>query len=150
MSIVRSAATLRNLREQPMWKLLAAAHAPVIAALLDRLLLQDEKVHSASTLEERLTLDIEALRAQGYELPDAAWSLQLGPGAIQGRGTSGPRLRKSQASQRPDGASDKPRSTPAFITPMKLERGRCQWLGRKWAPVLQPNATQATGPDAAV
>lgn len=32
MSIVRSAATLRNLREQPMWKLLAAARAPVIVA----------------------------------------------------------------------------------------------------------------------
>jgi len=72
MSILRSAATLRNLREQSMWKLLAADRAPVIAALLDNLLLQDEKVLSASTFEERLTRDMEALRAQGYELPYAA------------------------------------------------------------------------------
>jgi len=72
MSILSSAATLRNLREQPMWKLLAADRAPVIAALLDNLLLQDEKVLSASTLEERLTRDIEALRAQSYELPYSA------------------------------------------------------------------------------
>ena len=72
MSILRSAATLRNLREQPMWKLLAADRAPVIAALLDNLLLQDDKVLSASTLEERLTRDMDALRAQGYELPYAA------------------------------------------------------------------------------
>lgn len=34
MSIVRSAATLRSIREQLMWKLLAADRAPVIAALL--------------------------------------------------------------------------------------------------------------------
>ena len=67
MSIARSAATLRNLREQPMWKLLAADRAPVIAALLDNLLLQEDKVLSAFTLEERLTRDLEALRAQGYE-----------------------------------------------------------------------------------
>jgi len=72
MSIARSAATLRNLREQPMWKLLAADRAPVIAALLDNLLLQEDKVLSAFTLEERLTRDLEALRAQGYELPYAA------------------------------------------------------------------------------
>lgn len=72
MSIVRSAATLRSFREQPMWKLLAADRAPVIAALLDNVLLQEEKVLSASTLEERLTRDIETLRAHGYELPNAA------------------------------------------------------------------------------
>lgn len=69
MSIVRSAATLRNLREQPMWKLLAADRAPVIAALLDNLLLREEKVLFASTLEDRLTRDTEARCAQGYGLP---------------------------------------------------------------------------------
>ena len=74
MSIVRSAATLRNLREQPMWKLLAADRAPVIAALLDNLLLQEEKVLFASTLEDRLTRDTEAQRAQGYG-PLGAWVL---------------------------------------------------------------------------
>lgn len=72
MRLVRSAATLRSLRERPMWKLLAADRAPIIAALLDNLLLQDEKVLSASTFEERLTRDIEVLRAQGYELPFSA------------------------------------------------------------------------------
>ena len=60
-------------------ELLAADRALVIAALLDNLLLQEEKVLSASTLEERLTRDIEALRAQGYELPFAAtaWEVVL-------------------------------------------------------------------------
>ncbi|MDQ0005867.1 hypothetical protein J2W28_005036 [Variovorax boronicumulans] len=55
-----------------MWKLLRADRGPVIAALLENLLLRDEKVLFASSLEERLTRDIETLRAQGYDLPFAA------------------------------------------------------------------------------
>lgn len=95
MSILRSAAMLRNLREQPMWKLLAAIRGPVIAALLGNVLLQEEKVLPASTLEERLTRDLEALQTQGYEVPpsaatfvreciDLGWlSRRLAPGASE-------------------------------------------------------------------
>jgi len=72
MSIVRSAATLRNLREQPMWRLLAADRAPVIAALLNNLLLEHDKILPSSVLEERLTRDLETLRANEHDLPYGA------------------------------------------------------------------------------
>lgn len=72
MSIVRKAATLRNLREQPMWKLLAADRAPAIAALLDTLLLEQDKVLLSSVMEERLTRDLETLRANGHDFPFGA------------------------------------------------------------------------------
>lgn len=72
MSIVRVAATLRTAREQSMWKLLTADRAPVLVALMDNLLMQQEKVLSASVLEERLTRDLELLRGQGHDLPNAA------------------------------------------------------------------------------
>src|SRR5258708_27837063 len=65
-------AALRALRIQSLWRLLAADKAPAILALLQTLLLDNEKVLSSSVLKERLTREIEQLRASGEELPQSA------------------------------------------------------------------------------
>ncbi|MFZ4287721.1 DUF3375 domain-containing protein [Variovorax sp. HJSM1_2] len=69
MKALRGAAALRNLREQPLWRLLAANKGPVVIALLQSLFVESEQTLPSSVLHERLTRDIEALRAVGEELP---------------------------------------------------------------------------------
>lgn len=66
------AAALQRLREQPVWKLLAATNAPAIAALLQSLLLEGERQLPASLLHERLARELELLRERGHELPRTA------------------------------------------------------------------------------
>ena len=65
-------ATWQRLRQQPTWKLLAADNAPLTAALLQALLLDNERQLPASLLHERLARELEELRAHGYELPRTA------------------------------------------------------------------------------
>ena len=65
-------ATWQRLRQQPVWKLLAADNAPSIAALLQGLLLDAERKLPASLLHERLARELEELRGHGHELPRAA------------------------------------------------------------------------------
>ncbi len=65
-------AAWQRLREQPTWKLLAATHAPVVAALLQALLLDDERQLPASLLHERLERQLEDLRDRGIEVPRPA------------------------------------------------------------------------------
>jgi len=72
MSAIRGAAALRNLRERPLWRLLAAVKAPTVLALLQTLLLEGDKVLASSVLRERLTRELEQLRARGEELPQTA------------------------------------------------------------------------------
>src|SRR6267143_7232050 len=72
LKTLRTAAALRSLRAQSLWRLLAADKAPAILALLQTLLLDNEKVLSSSVLKERLTREIEQLRASGEELPQTA------------------------------------------------------------------------------
>lgn len=69
MKALRGAAALRNLREQPLWRLLAADKGPVVIALLQSLFVESEQTLPSSVLHERLTRDIEALRAVGEALP---------------------------------------------------------------------------------
>lgn len=71
MKALRSAAALRNLREQPLWRLLAANKGPVVIALLQSLFVESEQTLPSSVLHERLTRHIEALRAVGEELPQS-------------------------------------------------------------------------------
>lgn len=71
MKALRAAAALRNLREQPLWHLLAATKAPVVIALLQSLFMDAEKALPSSVLHERLARDIDALRATGEDLPQA-------------------------------------------------------------------------------
>jgi len=61
--------TLRTLRERPLWRLLAADKAPAVLALLQSLLLKQEKTLPGSVLAERLTHEIDLLRAAGVDLP---------------------------------------------------------------------------------
>jgi hypothetical protein len=69
MKAVRGTAALRNLREQPLWRLLAAIKGPVVIALLQSLFMDAEKELSSSVLHERVSKDLDALRAVGEELP---------------------------------------------------------------------------------
>ncbi|WP_102662723.1 DUF3375 domain-containing protein [Herbaspirillum sp. BH-1] len=69
MKALRGAAAFRNLREQPLWRLLAATKGPVVIALLQSLFMDAEKELPSSVLHERLTRDLDALRAVGEELP---------------------------------------------------------------------------------
>ncbi|MFC4728434.1 DUF3375 domain-containing protein [Coralloluteibacterium thermophilus] len=60
-------ATYRRLREQPLWRLLAADHAPEILGLLQSLLFEGERRLPASALHERLQHELDALA--GADLP---------------------------------------------------------------------------------
>lgn len=71
MKALRGAAALRNLREQPLWKLLAATKAPVVIALLQSLFMEAGKALPSSVLLERLARDVDALRSTGEDLPQA-------------------------------------------------------------------------------
>lgn len=72
MKAIRSVASLRDLREQPLWKLLAADKAPEVVAMLRSLLYDGDKAVVSSVLHERLGRELEELRAQGENLPQAA------------------------------------------------------------------------------
>ena len=72
MKSLRTVAALRNLRSQALWRLLAADKSPLILAILQTLLLDNEKTLSSSVLKERLIREIEQLRASGEELPRTA------------------------------------------------------------------------------
>jgi hypothetical protein len=52
-----------------MWELLAAHTGPAIAGILKTLLLDDERLVDSSVLHERLGRELEALRADGEDLP---------------------------------------------------------------------------------
>ena len=69
MSSVKTIAQLRQLREQPLWKLVAAHNAPVIIGVLQTLLLTDTRTLSASVLNERLAQELKQLRQAGEDLP---------------------------------------------------------------------------------
>lgn len=64
--------TWQRLRQQPTWKLLAADNAPLIAALLQALLLDAERQLPSSLLHERLARELEDLRAHGLDVPRTA------------------------------------------------------------------------------
>ncbi len=72
MNNTHSLAALRLLREQPLWQLLAAQKAPAVATMLRALLVEGEKVLTGSVLHERLTRELELLRAAGEDLPQSA------------------------------------------------------------------------------
>lgn len=72
MKLIQTAAALHNLREQPLWQLLAADKAPVTVALLQHLLLDGDKSLVGSVLHERLARAMESLRATGEDLPQTA------------------------------------------------------------------------------
>lgn len=70
MKTVRAAAALHHLREQPLWRLLAAAKAPETVALLQNLLLSNDRIIPGSVLQERLARELDQLKAVGADLPE--------------------------------------------------------------------------------
>ena len=66
------AATYGRLREQPLWKLLAADHGLIVIGLLQTHLYDNERSIPASIFHERIARDLEDLRAEGENLPQTA------------------------------------------------------------------------------
>jgi hypothetical protein len=69
MDLLATTAELRQLREQPQWRLLAADKAPIVLALLKLRFEGGERRVAASLLHERVGQDLQALRAAGEDLP---------------------------------------------------------------------------------
>jgi uncharacterized protein DUF3375 len=67
-------ATNYKLRQQPIWRLLAADKAPAFIGLLHTHLLEADKSLPASVLYERIGRDIEILRTRGEDLPQTPQS----------------------------------------------------------------------------
>ncbi len=72
MKADKAVVTYRRLREQPLWKLLAADNGPTILGLLQTHLLDSDRSLSASILHERIGRDLEDLRVRGEGLPQTA------------------------------------------------------------------------------
>lgn len=72
MKAIKTIATYRRLRTEPLWRLLAADNGPVILGLLQAHMLEGERQVPASLLYDRLNRDLEILRAHGEELPQSA------------------------------------------------------------------------------
>lgn len=72
MSVERLAATNGRLREGRLWRLLAIHHAPLVLAVLESVFTEDEAVLTVSVVTERVTRDLEALRAQGNGMEQTA------------------------------------------------------------------------------
>jgi Protein of unknown function (DUF3375) len=80
---VRLAGSYLALREGRVWKLLAADHGPLVMAVLQSLFDQEDKTLAVSVAVERVTRDLDLLRAQGHEMPQTA-QLYLGDWLSQG------------------------------------------------------------------
>jgi hypothetical protein len=72
MSSVKSIAQLRQLREQPLWKLLASHNAPVVVGVLQALLMSDDKALPASALHERVNQELKLLKQAGEDMAQTA------------------------------------------------------------------------------
>ena len=72
MNAARISASLRVLREQPQWQLLAAIKAAPILALLRTVLFEGDSMLPGSVLQERVTRELDALRESGEDLPQGA------------------------------------------------------------------------------
>lgn len=67
-----SLATNRRLRQQPLWRLLAAPSGPVTLALLQTHLYDAERSLPASIFHERIARELEHLRSLGEDWPQTA------------------------------------------------------------------------------
>ena len=72
MKPLQYASTLDRLRNEPSWRLLSANLAAEILALLQHLLYDGDRVLPGSVLTERLTTELQMLRAQGREMSGTA------------------------------------------------------------------------------
>jgi len=72
MKADKSIATYRRLRDQSLWRLLAAHNGPLILALLQTHLFEGERSLPASIFHERMARDLDELRASGEDVPQTA------------------------------------------------------------------------------
>lgn len=68
----KNIAAYRRMRNQPLWRLLASGNGPTVIGLLQSHLYEKERSLPASILFERLTRDLEELRAKGDDFPQPA------------------------------------------------------------------------------
>jgi len=78
MKFEKSLATYRQLRTQPLWRLLAAGTGPTVIALLQAHLYDNERSLPASVLHERIERDLEELRNRGEDWPQTAQAYVAG------------------------------------------------------------------------
>jgi len=71
VSSIKTIAQLRQLREQPLWKLLASDKAPMVLGVLQDLLLGEEKVVPASVLLEKLQQELQQIKGAGEDMPQS-------------------------------------------------------------------------------
>jgi Protein of unknown function (DUF3375) len=71
VSAIKRIAQLRQLREQPLWKLLASDKAPLVLGVLQGLLLGEEKVVPASVLLEKLNQELQQLKGAAEDMPQS-------------------------------------------------------------------------------
>jgi len=69
MKVDKNTATYRRMRTQSLWRLLAAGNGPTVIGLLQSHLYEKEHNLPALILFERLTRDLEELRARGGDFP---------------------------------------------------------------------------------
>src|SRR5262245_15137617 len=69
MNPLRAVTALRELRGKPLWRLLAADKSVLTIALLQQVLLTNEKVLPVSILYERLERSLDELREAGEDVP---------------------------------------------------------------------------------
>ena len=62
----------RTLREQPVWRLLASRHGPIVIGLLQSHLFETEHRLPVSVFLERISRDLDELRARGEDFPQPA------------------------------------------------------------------------------
>lgn len=92
MKADKSLATYRRLRQQPLWRLLAAGSGPTVLALLQTHLYDNDRRLPASIFHERIGRDLEDLRSIGEEWPQTAQAYVagwLGDGYLERRYPSG-------------------------------------------------------------
>jgi len=65
-------AACRQLRQQPVWRLLASDNGPFVIGLLQAHLFDSEHRLPASVFHERISRDLEELRARAEDLPQTA------------------------------------------------------------------------------
>lgn len=74
MKADKAIATYRRMRNQPLWRLLASDNGPTVIGLLQSHLYDNDRRLPASIFYERISRDLEELRAQGDGFPQTAKS----------------------------------------------------------------------------
>jgi hypothetical protein len=78
MKADKALATYQRLRQQPLWRLLAAPSGPTALALMQTHLYENERSLPGSILHERIARELEQLRSRGESWPQTAQAYVAG------------------------------------------------------------------------